>query len=84
MINKKGSLGITIISAIFIFIVGFTVINLLIPEVTDFRVNMNCANGEDITDATKLLCLVGGIAIPYWILLIISISIGGILSRFIF
>ena len=82
--NKRGSIGIVIIASIFVFIVGMGAINLLIPEITDFRINMNCSDAENISDATKLLCLVGGIAIPYWILLILSITIGGIASKFIF
>lgn len=82
--DKRGSgLGIAIITAFFIFIIGFATLNLLTPEVTTFRTDMNCASADDISDATKLLCLVGGISIPYWILLILSITIGGILSRFI-
>lgn len=84
MLNKRGSLGIAIMTSIFIFIIGFAVINLLLPEVTDFRINMNCADAENISDGTKLICLVGGISIPYWILLVLSISVGGILARFVF
>lgn len=81
--NKRGSLGIAIITAFFIFIIGFATINLLMPEVTTFRTDMNCADAANISDATKMLCLVGDISIPYWILLILSITIGGILSRFV-
>jgi hypothetical protein len=81
--NKKGKLGIAIISAIFVFIIGMAVINLLMPEIATFRIDMNCADASSISDGTKLLCLVGGIAIPYWILLIVSITIGGIISEVI-
>jgi hypothetical protein len=82
--NKKASIGIGILSALFIFIVGFATINLLMPEVTDFRTEMDCANAVNISDGSKVTCLVGGLVIPYFILLIISISIGGIISRFTF
>ena len=81
--NKKGSLGIAIITSIFVFIIGLAVINLLLPEVTNFRINMNCADAENINDGVKLLCLVGDVTIPYWILLIISITIGGIVAKFV-
>lgn len=79
--NKRGTLGITIITAIFIFIIGMVTINLILPEVSDFRINMDCSNAAGITDGTKLTCLAGGIVIPYFILLVVSISIGGIVSK---
>lgn len=79
--SKKANLGIAIVTSIFIFIVGFAVLNLLMPEVNDFRVNMNCADAENISDGTKVLCLIVGTTIPYWILLILSLSIGGVVSR---
>ena len=79
--SKKGNLGIAIVTSIFIFIVGFAILNLLMPEVTQFRTNMNCADASAISDGTKVLCLIVGTTIPYWILLILSLSIGGIVSR---
>ncbi len=79
--NKKGSLGIAILTSVFIFIIGMAIINLILPEVTDFRTNLNCAEADSISDGTKLLCLVGGVIVPYWILLVLSITVGGIVSR---
>jgi hypothetical protein len=61
MENKKAQLGLSIINAIFIFIIGMLIINFLMPEVTDFRTNMDCSNYSGISDATKLLCLVGDV-----------------------
>lgn len=81
MDKKAQTMGLAILSAIFIFIVGLMIINFLIPEVTEFRINLNCADAEAISDGTKLLCLVGGTAVPYWILLVFSILVGAIVSR---
>jgi hypothetical protein len=81
MENKKAQLGLAIINAIFVFIMGMLIINFLMPEVTNFRVNMNCDSYTTISDATKLLCLVSDITIVYWIWLIFSITIGVIISR---
>jgi uncharacterized membrane protein len=81
MNNKGQTLGLAILSSIFIFISGLMIINFIIPEVTEFRINLNCADAEAISDGTKLLCLVGGTAVPYWILLIFSIIVGAIVSR---
>ena len=82
-LNKRGqTLGIAIVAAIFIFIIGLAVVNLIMPEVTNFRTGMDCANPTGISDGTKLLCLCGDGVIPYFILLVFSISLGGIISRF--
>ena len=79
--GKKGNLGIALITSIVIFIIGFATLNLLMPEVTNFRTNMNCASPADISDGTKVLCLVVDTTIPYWIMLILSLSIGGVVAR---
>ena len=81
--SKKGTMGIAIITSIFVLIIGLAIINLLIPEVTNFRTDMNCADASSISDATKLTCLVGGISIPYWIFLILSITIGIIIAKIV-
>ena len=84
MNNKRGGFGLAILSMIGIFIVGFTLLNFLMPEITQFRTDMNCANADDIHDGTKVLCLITDTVVPYWILLILSIGLGGILNRVIF
>lgn len=81
MNNKGQTLALGIISAIVIFIIGMLIINFLMPEVTTFRTNLNCSNPSAISDGTKLLCLVGDAVIPYIIVLVFSITIGGIISR---
>jgi hypothetical protein len=83
MMNDRGqTLGVTVVAAIFIFIVGFLVINLLMPEVTNARINLQCSNPSAISDGTKLLCLAIDTTIPYWILLVFSLLTGAIVSRF--
>jgi len=80
--NKRGqTMGIMIISVIFIFIIGLMMINFVKDEVTTARTNLNCASADDISDGTKLLCMVVNSTVPYWILLVFSIVIGGITSR---
>jgi len=79
--NKAQSLGLSIISGIFVLIVGFLFLNFLMPEISTFRIDLNCASPSDITDGTKLLCLVGDIIVPYWIILVFSVVIGLITAR---
>ena len=81
--NKKGSLGLAILTSIGIFIIGFMFLNFLLPEVTDFRTNMNCADASNIHDGTKILCLIGDGAVPLYILGIVSLAIGVIIERFV-
>lgn len=80
--NKKGQTTmLTVLFAIFIFLAGVVFINFLIPEVDVFRATMECSNAAVISDGTKLTCLFGDAVIPYWILLIVSLSGGAILER---
>jgi len=81
MFNKGQTLGLAIISTIIVFIIGLMCINFLMPEVTDARVNLNCASADTISDGTKLLCLMIDTTVIYWILLIFSVVIGGITSQ---
>ena len=85
--NKKAqtSLGISIIVAISIFIIGIPIINLIIPDV-DIAVGtsgLDCDNSTGISDGTKLTCLAVDLTIPYFILLVISVSGGYIVNKFL-
>ena len=83
--NKKGAtLGLAIITALGVFIIGFMFLNFLTPEVSNFRIDLNCADASSISDGTKLLCLVGDAGIPVFILAVLSLGIGAITKRFIF
>jgi len=90
MRNKKSqTLGISIIIAITIFIIGAMMINFLKPEVTRARdaTNLDCSNTANfptgISDGTKMVCLVVDLVIPYFIILIFSVAGGLITSRFL-
>ena len=80
--SKRGqTLGLSILSGIVVLIVGLLVINFLMDEVTNFRVNMDCASPSDFSDGTILLCLATDTSVPYWILLMFSILVGAIVAR---
>ena len=83
MINKKAqSLGLSIMSALAVILVGFMFVNFLMPEVSVARVNLDCSNATGIEDGNKLLCLAADIIIPYWIWIILAVAIGAITARF--
>jgi len=82
--NKKGqTLGMAILIAITIFIVGMLCVNFLKPEITRARdaANLDC-DGATISDGTKLTCLAVDIIVPYVIVIIFSVAGGIIMSRF--
>ena len=82
MKNKSGqTMGMAILVAITIFIVGMLCVNFIKPEVTRARglTELNCANADDISDGTKLTCLVVDWVVPYFIILVFSVA-GGLLT----
>ena len=81
MNNKGQTMGLAILSFLAVLIVGLTLVNFLMPEVTTFRADMSCASVDTISDGTKLLCLFGDATVPYVIVLIVSLAIGGITAR---
>jgi len=79
MMNKKGNMFAGIMVAFMLLMIGFIVVNFFMPEVTQARLDLNCANAGSITDGTKLMCLFVDSTIIYWIILIFSI-VGGIIA----
>lgn len=80
--NKKGGIGIAVIVSIMFFIIGLTMVNYITPEVTNARsasVGLDCTNYSGISDGTKLTCLAIDMAVPYFIILVLSAA-GGFLS----
>ena len=80
--NKRGqTMGIAILSAIVIFIIGIMCINFLLTEVSTARVELSCDSPATISDGTKFLCLIVDTQVPYFIWLVFSISLGAVLVR---
>jgi len=69
--------------AFLLFTTGFIVANFLKSPIDDARVNLDCGNSAGITDGTKFLCLNIDMALIYFIVLVLSISGGVILDKFI-
>lgn len=89
--NKKAqTMGIAIMIAITIFIVGMLNVNFIKDEVTRARgaTQLDCGNYADdypegISDGTKITCLVVDIVVPYFIIIIFSVA-GGLLTARLF
>ena len=84
--NKKSqTLGIAIIIAITIFIVGMLSVNFIKDEVTRARgaTQLDCSNADEISDSVKLTCLAVDVVVPYFIVIVLSVAGGLITSRFL-
>ena len=80
--NKRGqTMGIAILSAIVIFIIGIMCINFLLTEVSTARIELSCSDSSTISDGSKMLCLIVDTQVPYFIWLVFSVSLGAILAR---
>lgn len=78
---KGQSYPLAILSMLGILIVGFTFINFILPEISSSRIDLNCADASNIHDGNKVLCLVVDSAAPYYIIVIISLVVGIVISR---
>ena len=83
MKGKKGSLFSTFLIAFVIFMVGMITINFLKSPIDQARLDLSCDDTLNITDGTKVMCLFTDSALVYIIILIISLSGGIILVKFI-
>jgi len=76
-------MGLAIMSAIMVFIIGIMVLNFVMPEVSTARTELNCESAADISDGTKLLCLATDSVVPYFMIMVFSITIGAITARLV-
>jgi hypothetical protein len=72
---------LSILFAVVLFVMGIMVINFIRPEVLTAKVAMSCSDVANISDGTKLTCLLIDGVVPYFIVLVLSISGGLILDR---
>ena len=81
MINKRGTVLLSVIVGVMIFILGFTILNFLKSDIDTARTNLDCTNSS-ISDGTKLSCFGTDLTLPYAMLVILSLA-GGFIFRFI-
>jgi len=84
--QAQGGVGIAIIVALMLFIIGLTSVNFLTTEVTNARAavgGLDCADSTSISDGTKLTCLAVDLVVPYFIILVFAAAGGYITSRFL-
>ena len=81
MNNRGQTLMLSILFAVFIFIFGVLILNIIKPDVTVAKLGLDCTNYSGISDGNKITCLLVDGVVPYFILLIISATGGIILER---
>lgn len=82
MKSKRGqSMGLAIMGLIFFVIIGLTCVNFFFNEIDTARAALSCASPDDISDGTKITCLIVDIVLPYWIWIIISVGVGFVLVK---
>lgn len=74
-------MGLAVLSFLAVMIIGLVFINFIMPEVSTFRLNLNCASADTISSGTKILCLFGDIVVPYVILSVLALAISAITAR---
>ena len=85
MYNKKGAieqLGLMIITAFMLFMTGMLFVAPIMDSVAPARAGLNCTSPATISDGTKMTCLFVDGIVPYFIILILSIAGGAIISKF--
>lgn len=72
-----------VLMSFLLFSVGMLVANFLKTPIDNARVDLECDSAATISDGTKFLCLICDSALIYFIILVVSISGGVILDKFI-
>lgn len=74
--NKKGAAMLGILVGFLFFISGALFIQHMGDSVISSRVGLSCTDVGNITDGTKVTCLIVDLAVPYFIMGILSIAVG--------
>ncbi len=85
--NKKGQgfitgLGFAALTAFIFFMAGMVLLNFVTPEVTQARTDLSCTVAN-ISDGSKLSCLAADATVPVYIIGVLSIAGGMIVSKFL-
>lgn len=84
MMNNRGqNLLLALLTAVMIFVAGMLIMNHVLDDISLTRtVGLDCSN-PNISDGTKVTCLGVNIIAPLLIIVIVSLALSAILSRFI-
>lgn len=75
-------LGLMVITAFMLFMAGMLFVAPIMDSIAPARASLDCSSPADISDGTKVTCLFVDGIVPYFILLILSIAGGAIISKF--
>lgn len=79
--NKGQTFLLAVVIAFGVFMFGILFINFIPDIVTQSRTDLSCSSPTTISDGTKIMCLATDGVVPYFIITLISIAIGGITAK---
>lgn len=77
--NKRASIFLGVIFAIFFFILGTLLVPFIKGVATDTRTSLDCTNSS-ITDGGKITCLIADAGFPYFIIVLLTL-VGGFIGN---
>jgi len=80
--NKRGSFFLGFVVFLIVFINGVLFIPFIQDDITTTRIDLNCSDST-ISSGNMITCLMVDSAIPYFIVLFISVALGFIAGKII-
>lgn len=82
--NRQGRTLFVLSTAVMIILTGLIFLNFIKDDVVTARSvdNLNCGKPNEISDGTKVTCLVADITVPYLFIGIIAVAGGIVAARF--
>jgi len=78
--NKKGSLFLGAVFAMFFLMIGMMIIPFMKDGVTSARTDIGCTTNSSISDGAKLGCLFIDAGVPYFIIIFLTL-VGGFIGN---
>lgn len=80
--SRGQTLGLSILYGAFFFIFFIMIINFLQPDIRAAQQSLDCSN-TNISDGSKIACLLVDGLMPYFIILVVSAALGAVTSRMV-
>lgn len=74
--NKRGNIWAGITFGLMVWIFGILILTFLLDDITQSRIDLQCASPELITSGTMIMCLMIDGFVPYFIWSVCSLFIG--------
>lgn len=72
--NKKGSAFFAVVLGLIVFMIGVLFIEHLGTDIVSARIDLSCSSAGSISDGNKFTCLLVDTVVPYFILVLLSLT----------